>query len=69
MIAKSFTKSLSNEDLANILREMKVTGICVSRKEEEYLNEAANRLERFEKVEQWINDTIKKLEDHLKTGG
>lgn len=38
-------KELSNEDLANILRAMCVTGICPSLDEKEYLKEAAERLE------------------------
>ena len=36
---------MTNEDLAAILRTMCVTGICPSQYEEEYLKEAANRLE------------------------
>lgn len=59
-------KDLSNEDLANVIRAIKVTGICPSRDEKEYLEEAAIRLERLERVEEWINNTIKKMEEHLK---
>lgn len=36
---------LTNEELAEILRAMCVTGICPSRDEKEYLKEAAKRLE------------------------
>ena len=36
---------ISNEDLATILRAMIITGICPSRDEKEYLEEAAKRLE------------------------
>lgn len=39
-------KDLSNEDLATILRSICVTGICPSRDEKEYLQEAADRLEQ-----------------------
>ena len=39
-------KDLSNEELATILRALKVTGICPSRDEKEYLEEAADRLEK-----------------------
>lgn len=38
-------KDLSNEELASILRCLCATGICPSRDEKEYLQEAADRLE------------------------
>lgn len=38
-------EELTNEELANILRSMCITGICPSRDEKEYLLEAADRLE------------------------
>ena len=37
-------EELTNEELANILMAMCVTGICPSRDEKEYLKEAAKRL-------------------------
>lgn len=39
-------KDLSNEELATILRALKVTGICPSLDEKEYLEEAAGRLDK-----------------------
>ena len=39
-------KELSNEELAAILRAMCSTGICPSQNEKEYLQEAAERLEK-----------------------
>ena len=38
-------KDLTNEELAAVIRTMKITGICPSRTEEEILEEAAERLE------------------------
>lgn len=37
---------ISDEELATILRTICVTGICPSRNEKEYLQEAAERLEK-----------------------
>ena len=42
-------KELSNEELANILRAMIITGISASRTEKECLEEAAKRLEEEDK--------------------
>jgi len=39
-------KELTNEELATILRMMCITGICPTRYERDYLQEAADRLER-----------------------
>ena len=39
---------ISNEGLAAILRAIAATGICPSRDDKEYLNEAADRLEYME---------------------
>lgn len=39
-------ENLSNEDLAEMLRSICITGICPSRDEKEYLQEAADRLEQ-----------------------
>ena len=58
-------KELSNEDLANIIRAMRVTGICPSYQEKEYLDEAANRLEKLGEIERWINNTVEKMKEHL----
>lgn len=45
-------KELTNEELANILIAMCVTGICPSRDEKEYLKEAAERLRKGNDEEQ-----------------
>lgn len=45
------TQNLTNEDLAEHLRTMKITGVCLSRAEREYLDEAADRLERSDGAE------------------
>ena len=42
------TKELTNEELATALRAMVTTGICPSRQEKEFLEEAADRLDRIE---------------------
>jgi len=39
-------KELTDEELANILDAMSVTGICPSRDEQAYLREAAERLRK-----------------------
>lgn len=44
-------KNLTNEELANIIRTIKIIGICPSRDEKEYLDEAANRLEKLDEIE------------------
>jgi len=41
-------KELSNEELAALLRALCVTGLCPSRFEKEFLEEAATRLEGAE---------------------
>lgn len=45
------TKEMTNEELANALRAMIMTGICPSRQEKEFLEEAASRLEGEENNE------------------
>lgn len=42
------TNKLTNEELATALRAMKATGISPTRQEAEFLEEAAERLERYE---------------------
>lgn len=44
---KDYIKSVTNEQLATILRLIKSTGVCVSSYEAEYLEEAARRLEEI----------------------
>ena len=39
-------KNMTDDDLAQALRAMVLTGICPSRQEKEFLEEAADRLER-----------------------
>ena len=41
-------RELTNEELAAAIRAIKSTGICPSRNEKEYLEEAARRLEEME---------------------
>lgn len=41
------TKELTNEELATALRAMVTTGICPSRQEKEFLEEAADRLDKI----------------------
>lgn len=41
----SYAKELTDEELAVILMAMRITGICPSRDEKDYLAEAANRLQ------------------------
>ena len=41
-------RELTNEELATVIRAIKSTGICPSRDEKEYLEEAARRLEEME---------------------
>ena len=56
-------KELSNEELANVLRAIKITGICPSRDEEEYLEEAANRIEFLDVIRLRIRNMINNLQD------
>lgn len=46
------TKELTNEELATALRTMVSTGICPSRQEKDFLEEAADRLEEIGDVEE-----------------
>lgn len=45
-------QEVTNEELANILRAICITGICPSLEEERYLKEAADRLEKMDDEEQ-----------------
>jgi hypothetical protein len=45
---------LSNSDLAMSLRTMRITGISPSRTEAEMLDEAADRIEKLDRVYKWI---------------
>ena len=56
-------KELSNEELANVLRAIKITGICPSRDEKEYLEEAANRIEFLDVIRLRIRNMINNLQD------
>jgi chromosome segregation ATPase len=63
---------MMNEDLAAILRTMCVTGICPSQYEEEYLKEAANRLEGVmdmnmldEKIDK-LNEAVNRASNEIK---
>lgn len=47
-------QDLSNSDLAMGLRTMRITGISPSRTEAEMLDEAADRIEKLDRVYKWI---------------
>ena len=51
-------KEMSSEDLADIIRTIKVTGITPSKYEQECLTEAADRLDQMDEL----------LDKYLKTG-
>ena len=44
-------KKMTNDELAQAIRAMVLTGICPSRQEKEFLEEAADRLERRDEDE------------------
>ena len=48
-------KSMTSEELADVIRTMHTTGLAPTRFEKECLEEAAERLEKLDRVEKWIN--------------
>ena len=48
-------KSMTSEELADVIRTMHTTGLAPTRFEKECLAEAAERLEKLDRVEKWIN--------------
>lgn len=54
-------KELTNEELANVVRAMRVTGLCPSNYEKSCLEEVANRLELLEFVSQKIETMIRMI--------
>lgn len=53
---------LNNEELATVIRGMKVTGICPSSFEKECLEEGAKRIEMLETIINRIEKIIEELE-------
>lgn len=51
---KDMIKSMTSEELADIVRAINITGIAPTPREKEYLNEAADRLDRLHRVEQFV---------------
>lgn len=47
-------KDLTSDELAGIVRTINSTGIAPTRFEKECLQEAADRLEKLDRIEKWI---------------
>lgn len=47
-------KELTSEELANIVRTINSTGISPTRYKKECLTEAAERLEKLDRIEKWV---------------
>jgi len=47
-------KELTSEELADMVRTICMTGVAPTRTERECLTEAAERLEKLDRVEKWI---------------
>ena len=47
-------KEMSSEELANVVRTINSTGISPTRYERECLAEAADRLEKLDRIEKWV---------------
>ena len=48
---------MTTEELAEIVRSINTTGISPTRFEKDCLNEAADRLEKLNKIEKWIKES------------
>lgn len=47
-------KEMTSEELAEIVRTINTTGISPTEFEKDCLNEAADRLERLDRIEKWV---------------
>lgn len=47
-------KEMSSEELASVVRTINTTGVCPTRYEKECLTEAAERLEKLDRIEKWM---------------
>ena len=58
-------REMSSEDLANIVRTIKTTGITPTHYEQECLDEAADRLDQMDEIlDRFINKTMEELNSH-----
>lgn len=50
-------RDMTSEELAEVVRTVNMTGICPTSFEKACLSEAADRLDKLHKIEQWIMES------------